>query len=197
MKTQNVKLTCQEIFTLDLAERSAEPLLEGAHWLRAARRNLKRDLEELQVIRRYQQARGPRAREARKSIAYSLNLCQPDEISRWLADRPNSVASTLGWTVLPAIAALPDDGVPPPVAEGWRRAALPILEDILKCLDGGMLEVPLCAALHLIDQTLSEASNGNWLPQRYKRAASGAWKPVRDAEDNARCIPPEAPYYEG
>jgi hypothetical protein len=173
---KNVKLTCKKTFEKALADRRASPLPSGVYKLKNARDWLEDSLDGVQTVDLFKIARGNARNEVARHLAFEH--CQPDEIPSWLAEKPTFVAWVLGWAVVPALAALPGDGVPPHVADTMRRAATPTIADMVDRLDTHPegLEVPLRAALHFINQVLNDVSERNCLPLRWTRSPSGRWK---------------------
>jgi len=104
-----MKVTCKQAFEDGHKQRQKYPLLNGEYKLKESLYCLRRDLNELDRIKDYKQARG---KWARVETGYSLRCCTPEDMGKWLKDLPHHIAHTLSYSVIPATLALTGDGVP-------------------------------------------------------------------------------------
>jgi hypothetical protein len=98
--------TCHEIVTSAREKRKAHPLPSGGYKLKEAEDRINQ-LHKLVTTIAYRVHRGERFSETE-----NLGPCMATERGAYLKGLPAQLAELLGYTILPAIAALEGDGVP-------------------------------------------------------------------------------------
>lgn len=116
---------CRAAFDEAEAFRRSVPLPSGQHKLREA-------ASELAQIRATVNAIGDSVRTPRDyRPGQLLGMCTMDDRAVWLKRLPKILAEKLGLKILPGIAALAGDGVPPDVAAHESREATEQAEQLL------------------------------------------------------------------
>jgi hypothetical protein len=116
---------CRTAFDKAEAFRRSVPLHSGQHKLREA-------ASELAQIRATVNAIGDSARNPKDySPGQSLAMCTTDDRAFWLKRLPTIIAEKLSLKILPGIAALAGDGVPPDVVAHESREATEQAERLL------------------------------------------------------------------
>jgi hypothetical protein len=116
---------CRAAFDEAEAFRRSVPLPSGRHKLREA-------ASELAQIRATVDAIGDSTRNPKDYCpGQSLGMCTMDDRAVWLKRLPKILAEKLGRKILPGIAALAGDGVPPDVAAHESREATEQAEQLL------------------------------------------------------------------
>lgn len=101
-----IPTTCHDIFNTARAKRAAHPLTEGRFKLDEAQNRINQLQELVTSI-------ADRVRAGSKfSETENLGPCMAIERGTYLKSIPAQLAELLGYTILPAIAALEGDGVP-------------------------------------------------------------------------------------
>ena len=107
------KMTCAAAMAAGALARERDPLHRGAYKLREVRSWTTRCLEDVEVISKYKG----------KALIGRLRHCTSDDKVPWLKARPADIAHDLGYYVLPGIAALIGDGLPPIVVNRLAKEA--------------------------------------------------------------------------
>lgn len=107
--------SCRRAFDKGQADRRNYPLTSGAYKLRNVIDSLTKDLAAIDAIGDYLMDKKRYARPAH------LLRCTSDDMAIWLKALPEATAHQFGHDVLPAVAAMRGDGVPPSEADAAAR----------------------------------------------------------------------------
>ena len=120
---------CRAAFDASRASRRKHPLNAGCYKLEEAHRDLLRARKTVVSI-----ADGITGR-AKHKVGQSLGSCTTDDKAHFLKGLPKAIASSLGGTILPGIAALDGDGVSKATVQSLTTSAKRDVQALLEACD--------------------------------------------------------------
>ncbi len=157
----NIKraMKCREKFHEGQQERLNHPLPYGAYKMKEVGNRLESCLESLLEIINYKLSGQP--------MPTCFRHCANSEVNSWLKDRPLDIAKSMGYDILPGIAALGGDGVTKGDVQRIKARYKTVISAIIVQCDAvhrrgknyNLTFALLCLAVETIDAILCDAGH--------------------------------------